>query len=120
MPYMGGLSKPSTMSPHHLSLSPKLMGPSIASIPFWVSHSLAVSKSKLAAAWSLIQSKNPTPPVLKSVPLLIYFELVKAAIRPTNSPLSDSSIHLLASPYLKFLFLSGSKTSLTSLLRGLI
>ena len=92
----------------------------MASIPFSESQFLAVSKSKLAAAWSLIQSKKPTPPVLNSVPLLMYFELVKAAIRPTNSPLSDSKIHLLASPYLKFLFFSGSKTSLTSLLSGLI
>jgi hypothetical protein len=58
---LGGL-KPSTNKPQYLSFSPKLMGPSIASIPFFFSHSFAFSKRRKAAVLSLMHSKKPIPP----------------------------------------------------------
>jgi hypothetical protein len=42
---------------------PKLMGPSIACIPFDASHCLAASKKVNAASLLFMTSKKPIPPV---------------------------------------------------------
>ena len=120
MQYIGDRSVPLTTSPHQRSLSPKLIGPSIATIPFCRSQCLATSKSISAATWSLIQSKNPIPPTGPSSPLFLYFLLIKAAIRPINFPSLSFSTHLIASPNRKVLFFFVSNTSFTSFSRGMI
>ena len=119
MEYIGD-SKPSVTIPHHLSLSPKFMGPSIACMPYCSSHCLAVSSNIFAVFWLLMHSKKPIPPTVISSPLFLYFLFVNAAMRPIKLPFSSFKIHLTASPKRQTLFFFLSKISLMSLSKGCI
>ncbi len=88
--------------------------------PCSFTHPAAASTSSPAVSGSLMQSKKPMPPTGPSSPLVLYFLLVKAAMRPMCAPELSCKSQRRAAPKRKALFFLASNTARMSLSNGLI